>query len=86
MIKSLVNYEVLKKFTNEDTLDLEYHKVTNDIENTDIERGINVIFEYYRKNGFPHYIINNQEKYKHFEKLRKFDINTIFKNNQNLKL
>ena len=82
MIKSLVNYEVLKKFTDEDTLDLEYHKVTNDIENTDIERGINIIFKYYRKSGFPHYIINDPEKYSHFEKLRKFNSNTIFENNQ----
>ena len=31
-----VNYEVLNKFLDTDTLELEYHKVTNDIKNIDI--------------------------------------------------
>ena len=49
-----VNYEVLNKFLDIDALELEYYRVTNDIRNIDIEYGIEIIFKYYRKFGFPH--------------------------------
>ena len=35
-----VNYEVLNKFLDTDTLELEYHRVTNNIKKLDIEEGI----------------------------------------------
>ena len=38
-----VDYEVLNKFLDVDTLELEYHRVTNDIRNIDIEYGIEII-------------------------------------------
>ena len=76
-----VDYEVLNKFLDVDTLELEYHRVTNDIRNIDIEYGIEVIFKYYRKFGFPHYKIREEEKHEHMRKLKKFDINTIFVEN-----
>ena len=49
-----VKYEVLNKFLDIDYLETEFHRVTNDIKNIDIEYGIDVIFNYYRKFGFPH--------------------------------
>ena len=73
-----VNYEVLNKFLDIDALELEYHRVTNDIRNIDIEYGIEIIFKYYRKFGFPHYTIREEEKHEHMRKLKKFDIDTIF--------
>ena len=76
-----VNYEVLNKFLDVDTLELEYHRVTNDIRNIDIEYGIEIIFKYYRKFGFPHYKIREEEKYEHMRKLKKFDIDTILVEN-----
>jgi hypothetical protein len=72
-----VNYEVLNKFLDTDTLELEYHRVTNNIKKFDIEEGIVVIFKYYREQGFPHYTIRDDEKYEHMKKLKKFDVNTI---------
>jgi hypothetical protein len=72
-----VNYEVLNKFLDTDTLELEYHRVTNNIKKLDIEEGIAVIFKYYREQGFPHYTIRDDEKYVHMKKLKKFDVNTI---------
>jgi len=72
-----VNYEVLNKFLDADTLELEYHRVTNNIKELDIEEGIAVIFKYYREQGFPHYTIRDDEKYEHMKKLKKFDVNTI---------
>ena len=72
-----VNYEVLNKFLDTDTLELEYHRVTNNIKKLDIEEGIAVIFKYYREQGFPHYTIRDDEKYEHMKKLKKFDVNTI---------
>ena len=77
-----VNYEVLNKFLDTDTLELEYHKVTNDIKNVDIEYGTEIIFRYYRKYGFPHYTIRDDEKYKHIKKLKKFNVDTIFLDNK----
>ena len=76
-----VDYEVLNKFLDVDTLELEYYRVTNDIRNIDIEYGIEIIFKYYRKFGFPHYKIREEEKYEHMRKLKKFDIDTILVEN-----
>ena len=76
-----VDYEVLNKFLDVDTLELEYHRVTSDIRNIDIEYGIEIIFKYYRKFGFPHYKIREEEKYEHMRKLKKFDIDTILVEN-----
>jgi|TARA_B100000287_G_scaffold35824_1_gene33003 hypothetical protein len=68
-----VNYDILNKFTNYDELDLEFNKVTSDIRQYDIEHGIDVIFKYYRRNGFPHYTIREEEKHQHMRKLRQFN-------------
>ena len=77
MMKSQVDYEVLGKFTEYDELALEFHKVTNDVRNYDIEYGVDVIFRYYRKTGFPHYTIREEEKHQHMRKLKQFDHNSI---------
>ena len=77
-----VNYEVLNKFLDVDSLELEYHRVTNNISDIDIEEGVEIIFKYYREHGFPHYTVREDEKYTHMKKLRKFDIDTIFIDNQ----
>jgi hypothetical protein len=77
-----VDYEVLSKFTEYDKEDLEFYKVTNNINTINIDYGVEVIFDYYRRHGFPHYSITEQEKHQHMKKLRKFDVNTIFIDNQ----
>ena len=77
-----VDYEVLNKFLDIDSLELEYHRVTNNINDVDIEDGVEIIFKYYREHGFPHYKVREDEKYTHMKKLRKFDVNNIFIDNQ----
>ena len=77
-----VDYEVLNKFLDIDSLELEYHRVTNNINDVDIEDGVEIIFKYYREHGFPHYTVREDEKYTHMKKLRKFDVNNIFIDNQ----
>jgi len=77
-----VNYETLGTLINIDDKDLEFERVTNSIDVVDREYGIEVIFDYYRRHGFPHYTIREEEKHDHLKKLRKFDVDTIFKNNQ----
>ena len=77
-----VDYEVLNKFLDIDSLELEYHRVTTNISAIDIEEGVEIIFKYYRERGFPHYTVREDEKYTHMKKLRKFDIDTIFIDNQ----
>ena len=45
-----VDYDVLEKFTDLDSLELEFQRVTDDITNIDIDYGVDVIFNYYRIN------------------------------------
>ena len=68
-----VDYSVLEKFLDIDELELNYHRVTNDITSIDIEDGVEWIFKYYRKRGFPHYTIREQEKHELIRKLQKFN-------------
>ena len=77
-----VDYEVLQNFVDIDDLELNYHRVTNNINSIDIEDGIKWIFKYYREKGFPHYIVREEEKNYHINSLRKFDSDSIFINNQ----
>ena len=77
-----VNYEVLNKFLDVDSLELEYHRVTNDLESVDIEEGVEIIFNYWRERGFPHYKVRDDERLSHMKKLKKFDTDTIFIDNQ----
>ena len=76
------NPNVLSEFLGYDEKDLEFDKVVNDLDNCDIEYGIEVIFNHYRKHGFPHYMIREDEKHQHMRKLQRFDVDTIFKDNQ----
>ena len=76
-----VNYETLK-LIEVDEKDLEFERVTNSIDIVDREYGVGVIFDYYRRHGFPHYTIREEENYEHLNKLKKFDVDTIFKDNQ----
>ena len=76
-MKNQVDYKVLSEFLDYDDLQLEYDRVTNNIDDVDIEYGVDVIFKYYRKFGFPHYKIREEEKHQHMKKLQKFDVNTI---------
>ncbi len=77
-----VNYETLSKIIDVDEKDLEFERVTNSIDVVDREYGVDIIFDYYRRHGFPHYKIREDEKHEHMRKLKKFDIDTIFINNQ----
>ena len=77
-----VNYETLGKFIDIDEKDLEFERVTNSIDVVDREYGVEVIFDYYRRHGFPHYTIREEEKYEHMRKLKKFDVDTIYQDNQ----
>ena len=77
-----VDYEVLQNFLDIDDLELNYHRVTNNINSIDIEDGIDWIFKYYREKGFPHYTVREEEKNSHINSLRKFDSDSIFIDNQ----
>ena len=59
-----VNYETLGKLIDVDEKDLEFERVTNSIDVVDREYGVEVIFDYYRRHGFPHYQIREEEKRK----------------------
>ena len=77
MSKSLPDYDVLNKFSDLNSDDLEYEKVIHSIETTDVDYAVDVIFKHYRKYGFPHYTITEEDKHLHMKKLMKFNHNTI---------
>ena len=76
-MKSKVDYDVLDKFTDYDELYLEYENIARDVRDIDEEYATDIIFKYYRKYGFPHYTIREEEKHEHMRKLSKFDHTTI---------
>ena len=57
-----VNYKTLGQFIDIDEKDLEFERVTNSIDVVDREYGVEVIFDYYRRHGFPHCTIREEEK------------------------
>jgi len=76
------NPQVLNQFLGYDEKDLEFEKIASDLDSHDIEYGVEVIFDYYRRNGFPHYTVREDEKHQHMRKIQRFDVDTIFKDNQ----
>ena len=82
MKKLITNAQVLTETFGYDKDDLEFERVTSDLRSIDIDYGIDVIFDYYRRHGFPHYTIREDEKHQHMRKLQKFDVDSIFINNE----
>ena len=76
----IIDYDLLTKFTNVDELEAAYHEVTHNINDIDIEYGIDIIFKYYRQHGFPYVKIREDEKHDHMRKLQRFDVEGIFMN------
>mgnify|MGYP003985125177 FL=1 len=74
-----VDYNILANFFDYDELYLEFDRVINNINTIDMEYGIDIIFKYYRKTGFPHYQISETEKHNHVKKMINFNVDTIFK-------
>ena len=78
----ITNAQVLTETFGYDKDDLEFERVTSNLRSVDIDYGVDIIFDYYRRHGFPHYKIREEEKHEHMRKLKKFDIDTIFIDNQ----
>ena len=78
----ITNAQVLTETFGYDKDDLEFERVISDLRSIDIDYGIDVIFDYYRRHGFPHYTIREDEKHQHMRKLQKFDVDSIFINNE----
>jgi len=71
------NPEILTNVFGYDERDVEFERIVNNLDDFDIDYGVDVIFDYYRRHGFPHYTIREEEKHDHMRKLQKFDIDTI---------
>ena len=78
-MKTKVNYDIVGKFLDYNEEDLEYEKVINSTSDPDVDldNAVEVIFRHFRKHGFPHYEITEEEKHKHMKNLMKFDHTTI---------
>ncbi len=75
----MVNHEIFGKFVEYDNLSLEYDKVTREIDTiTDIDYAIDIIFQYHRREGFPHYTLHEHKKQRDIKSLKNFDERTIF--------
>ena len=67
-----VDYKVLVKYLKEDVIDLNYHKMCQSLENIEMDESVEILFRYYRKHGFPHYKIRDEEKHEQMRKLQNF--------------
>jgi len=76
---SQVNYDIVGKFFDYDKEQLEFDRVVTRVDdpNIDIEYATDIIFNHYRKYGFPQYRVTEQEKYDHMRKLIRFDDKSI---------
>ena len=45
--------------------DLKFYEILSDINNYDIDTGVEIVYQYYRKHGFPYYQIREDEKHQH---------------------
>jgi hypothetical protein len=75
-----VNYDVFSQFVEVDELELNYEKITKNIfEVVDLDTALEIIFQYHRKNGFPHYDIPSHQRTQQLKTLKDFDETTIYK-------
>ena len=77
-----VDYKVLVKYLKEDVIDLNYHKMCQSLENIEMDESIEILFRYYRKHGFPHYKIRDEEKHEQMRKLQNFKHEHIIDGNE----
>lgn len=76
----MLDYTIFSKFIENDDLELEYQKITDDIFNViDENTALETIFQYHRKKGFPHYNIPHHQRLQQLKTLKSFDENTIYK-------
>ena len=71
------NPNILTNVFGYDEKDVEFERIVNNLDDYDVDYGVKVIFDYYRRHGFPHYTIREDEKHEHMRKLQRFDTNTI---------
>jgi hypothetical protein len=77
----MINYESFGKFVEHNELDLEYHRVTQDVfDIEDVDSALEIIFQYHRQKGFPHYDIPTHRRLQQFKSLKRFDEESLFKN------
>lgn len=76
----MINYDSYSKFVEHDELELNYHRVTQDVfDIDDVESALEIIFQYHRKNGFPHYNISKHKRLQQLKSLKSFDEQTLLK-------
>ena len=51
------NPDILTDVFGYDEKDVEFERVVNNLDDYDVDYGVEVIFDYYRRHGFPHYTI-----------------------------
>ena len=71
------NPDILTNVFGYDERDVEFERVIGDIRNVDIDYGIEVIFDYYRRHGFPHYTIREEEKHDHMRKYNRLQVTCL---------
>lgn len=76
----MINYKTFAKFVEHDALELEYQRICENINLiSDVPSALETIFQYHRKNGFPHYKVNDQQKADDMKTLSEFDETNLLK-------
>lgn len=76
----MINYTTFARYVEHDELELEYQRICENINLiSDVSSALETIFQYHRKRGFPHYLVNDQQKAEDMKTLSDFDETTLFK-------
>ena len=76
----MIKYSTFNKFIESDELEFRYEEITQNMDSVEnVDDALDVIFQYHRKRGFPHYNVPYTKRLSDLKVLARFDEQSIFK-------
>lgn len=76
----MINYSTFNKFVESDKLELQYEEISQDMDSVEnVGDALEIIFQYHRKRGFPHYNVPYNKRLDEIKALYHFNEQSIFK-------
>ena len=76
----MIKYSTFNKFIESNELEFRYEEITQNMDSVEnVDDALDVIFQYHRKRGFPHYNVPYTKRLSDLKVLARFDEQSIFK-------
>ena len=76
----MIKYSTFNKFIESNELEFRYEEITQNMDSVEnVDDALDVIFQYHRKRGFPHYNVPYTKRLNDLKVLTRFDEQSIFK-------